>query len=361
MNIQIATEQEKIENDYQEVKRIVIDGVKDDTSSIRHKHLFIEQEDTRQKMFQCSADHLKKHFDCLILAQKVNWCEYPLNISVGLSTISGDEDYIWISFQVNYLEWDKPYSISEFVEIHKKLLSKTLQIEIVEVEDDRDEGIGNFFYFEIIITDLTAPIQQFIDLLLHEAKRIHILALEILENNFNSSSVSFLYKFPKEIRSACNQYLVYFSQFLLDLGIEAYTSITESEENTLFTVTPKDKKEALENIQSALSVYLEASSENVIFISQSNEIAHIQWKANILHLESQIEMSKAIIQAKDQTIQALTFANFQLVSMLPKENKNANDGSEEILGGIASVDDVKFKGVTLKLPEIIRRLRRRFK
>jgi hypothetical protein len=147
------------------------------------------------------------------------------------------------------------------------------------------------------------------------------------------------------------------------LGIEADTLIKENAGKTLFTVTPKDKEHALENIHRALQLYLEAPSENMNSLAPSTDIAHMQWKANILHLRSQIEMSRAIIQAKDEAIEALKIVNYQLLSYLPKkeQTKSEKNDSEEILGGIASVDNLKIKGFTIKLPEIFRRLRRRFK
>lgn len=362
MNIQFVKEREKVEDDFNEVERIIIDGVKDEASSVRHKYLYIEQEKTYQKLLQLSFDELKTHLDYLIYSLNVDWCEYPLYITIALPKMAGDEHFMWVSFEVSYLEWDKPYSISDFIEVHKQFTSQTSRIKFVEVEDARDEIIGNFFYLEIIIDDVKVPVQQYVQLLMQETKDLHLASIEVLKNDFDKVGLSVLYSFPKEVRAACNQYLVYFAQFLSDLGIEADTSIRESADKTLFTVIPKDKKQALENIQKALLLYLEVPSENINLLVPASDIAHMQWKANILHLQSQIELSRAIIQAKDETIEALKIANYQLLSYLPKEeqSKSEKKSSEEILGGIATVDDVKLKGVTIKLPEIIRRLRRRF-
>jgi len=41
--------------------------------------------------------------------------------------------------------------------------------------------------------------------------------------------------------------LIYFAQFLADLGIDATTELKETAADVLFTVTPKDGSEALDS------------------------------------------------------------------------------------------------------------------
>jgi hypothetical protein len=88
----------------------------------------------------------------------------------------------------------------------------------------------------------------------------------------------------------------------------------------------------------------------------------MQWKANIFHLRSQLELSKAMLQAKEETIEALKLAKYKLQSFIPNSSIKEEQESkgEKILGGLATVDSLKLKGVTINLPEILRRLKRRF-
>jgi hypothetical protein len=53
------------------------------------------------------------------------------------------------------------------------------------------------------------------------------------------------------------QYLLYFVQFLEDLGIHATADLQEQARGVLLTVTPQDGREALERIREALDVYLQ--------------------------------------------------------------------------------------------------------
>ena len=71
-----------------------------------------------------------------------------------------------------------------------------------------------------------------------------------------SDEIPLLFEFPREIKNACTQYLVYFSQFLYDLGIDTSIELKESASLTLFKIKPKNKIEALENIMFALNTYL---------------------------------------------------------------------------------------------------------
>jgi hypothetical protein len=63
-------------------------------------------------------------------------------------------------------------------------------------------------------------------------------------------------RFPPAIRTACEQYLLYFVQFLEDLGVSATAEIKEDAKRVLFSVTPTDGCAALQQIREALEVYL---------------------------------------------------------------------------------------------------------
>src|SRR5215469_11433116 len=66
-------------------------------------------------------------------------------------------------------------------------------------------------------------------------------------------SVSKLFTFPAPIKSACEQYLLYFGQFLSDLGIQTQTELAENAARVLFSVTPIDATQALSQIRDALA------------------------------------------------------------------------------------------------------------
>lgn len=183
---------------------------------------------------------------------------------------------------------------------------------------------------------------------------------KLLSEQINKDSILTYYQFPEEKKTPCKQYLIYFSQFLADIGINAELEIKEELHQTLFKVTPQNKSESLDRIKEALEIYLKATNdpefENQIEIQ--NDISAMQWGANVHFLKSQLLISKSLLQAKDATIEALQISNFQFKQMI-ETHDSKKKGSEELIEGFVDVTDVEVKGFKFKLPEILRSLKRR--
>lgn len=173
--------------------------------------------------------------------------------------------------------------------------------------------------------------------------------------------VTTFFQFPPELKTACKQYLVYFAQFLLDIGIEADTEIREELHETLFKIIPKDKGESLERIKEALEIFLNMPGMPNMDaeIAKSGDIAAMQLQANIHHLKGQMMLMQAAMQMKDVTIETLQLSNYQLKEIVEKkESEKAK--TEDIIPGIVAVTKLEGKGLSINLPEILRRLKRRF-
>jgi hypothetical protein len=115
------------------------------------------------------------------------------------------------------------------------------------------------------------------------------------------------FEFPPSIRAACEQYLVYFGQFLEDLGIHADSEIKRHAGSVMFCVTPSDGPTALAAIRDALEAYLQLPTAPELHDARldTRDPALTQLKANVRFLQSQLELSRAIVEAKDATIQAM--------------------------------------------------------
>src|SRR5439155_25128131 len=174
------------------------------------------------------------------------------------------------------------------------------------------------------------------------------------------NSITTFFSFPPEVRTACEQYLLYFSQFLEDLGIRAAAEIKEDAQRVLFSVTPMDGPSALKQVREALDVYLQLPTMNeLIGELQSTEMAVQQLQANVLHLRSQLILANAALVAKHAAIEALQVSNFQYRQLLSSE-KPANREQEKLIGDIVYVTPIETKGVKVDLPSLLRRLKRRF-
>ena len=178
-----------------------------------------------------------------------------------------------------------------------------------------------------------------------------------LAAGIKGNSLMRVFRFPREISVPCEQYLLYFAQFLRDLGIESSAEIRHQADQILFHVIPATGTEALERIAAALNVYLRMSSmpPSLLSSEQNSDIAVAQLRANVLHLQSQLQLAQGTIQAKDASIQLLSIAGFQ-------HEKPADldaDDKEPLLGKAITVTPFRLKGIQFNLPYILRQLRRR--
>jgi len=159
------------------------------------------------------------------------------------------------------------------------------------------------------------------------------------------------FKFPPEVRAPCEQYLMYFGQFLRDLGMSAETHLREEAGSVLFSVTPTEGSEALARIQQALGVYLELPTQvEGLAGGGGAELAVQRLEANILHLRAQLLLSQATVQAHQATIQLLQAAG-AVRQALP---------GTSFLGGAVSLVPIEGHGVRVDLPDLFRRLREYF-
>ena len=85
--------------------------------------------------------------------------------------------------------------------------------------------------------------------------------------------------------------------------------MSQHEEILLFSVIPKDGASALLEIQRALATYLQLPSlpEFAATAAGLPGAAVFQLQANVSFLQSQIELARAVVQAKDAAIQSLKF------------------------------------------------------
>ncbi len=179
----------------------------------------------------------------------------------------------------------------------------------------------------------------------------------------DSEAVLTYFQFPDEIKTACKQYLLYFTQFIADMGIVVDSEIKEELNHTLFKIVPKNKEESLDRIRETLHIYLNAPNDKNFQVqaANQNDIAVRQWEANIYHLKSQLSLATSIIQAKESTIEMLQLSNYQYKQLLESHSAKKESDNEEIIEGIVTVGKYEGKGFSIDFAEILRRLMRTIK
>lgn len=167
-------------------------------------------------------------------------------------------------------------------------------------------------------------------------------------------------------RKSC---LLYFVQFLKDLGVQATADIRHEADDVLFSVTPSNKDEALETIKLALELYLQLPSNPAVSMPSeySMAIPVQQLVANIQHLNTQLMLTQSALQLKDATIQALQTTIVQqrqvltgqiiLDSLQRIETPDRTEDKEQLLGGAVALTKYEGDGFELNVPLIYRWLK----
>jgi len=332
----------------------------------------IDDDATSQEILRYPLAEVFQNINEIRLPFVAEWCDDLETVrlsAAGHRKNKPQNPHLSFEFRFDSEEWARPWSITHFAETIEQTV-KALSLTGISTFRD-EEFVTNDFGFSCEIDNLATTgeeeIQRWIPVLQEIMNDVH----DQLIANTAGNSISQAFRFPAHIATACEQYLIYFGQFLSDIGIEAAVDLSHASDHLLFRVTPKDSKQALEAIRSALNEYLQLPSDPLLQsnLITSNEIAVLQYQANVAHLQSQLTLAQAINQAKDATIQALQLANYQLeqisitVPRLPNPTSKAESksDSEELIDGVLSVKKTEIKGIVVHWPEIVRKLKRRFK
>lgn len=346
--------------------RLSVNGFFDKGAFCSSKGLPIEDvmfydENIKEILSSESIEDLIKYFTKFNWSRKYDWWEGP--IEFGFSNDSQLQHVnLIISLDFEALDWAKLWSINEFTFEFMNVFNTVDQNTTVIFDTNNIDKVTHMIaiYSRVPINELLLRDQ--LERIFSRIKTV----IEITENNLiekiNADSVIMYFNFPDSIKTACNQYLIYFTQFIADLGIDVDSTITEEPNATLFKVTPKDKKDALSKIREALDIYLNAPGSNSfqLQVVDYNDTAVKQWEANVYHLKSQLALANTILQSKDATIEALQLSNYQYKKIIDsKDAITRTDNGEDLIKDIVTVRAYDGKGFTVNFPEILRRLKRK--
>ena len=263
------------------------------------------------------------------------------------------------------VRWKRLWSSSEYLDAFGEVvkLSEIPRISFNKVEDTVWYGFELTFNVHNPKTNVATEVSRYTSLLTQLNERTESL----LSVRVHDGSVVLHFDFPDEVRVPCEQYLLYFVQFLRDLGIEATAELEHEASQVLFAVKPSDAKEALDKIRIALEVYMSLPSTPIDDSSLDSEIAIQRLAANIYHLKGQLSLAHAELQANERTIQAQQFViesqqrllsgEILLESAKDVSNPELSEDKEELLKGALAITKYKGKGFEINLPEVYRRLK----
>lgn len=288
---------------------------------------------------------------------------------VTVHRIAKGQFHVSLRFDFADSDWKRLWSISEYENEFRVIFKQQHLTNISWTQPSDDEVEGNLDELELsfAVQDVDATIEEEAWKHSDELRRLHELTEAALISKLRSDSVVLHFDFPEEVKIPCEQYLLYFAQFLRDLGVEADTALTHEAGQALFTVTPKDKQTALDKIHNALKLYLRLPSSPVS--DTTNEAIAIQrLESNVLRLRSDLKLAAAELQAKNATVQAqqLTISiqqgllSGEIVFDSMKDVTPKSKDTEDLLGGMLSLKKYEGKGFDVDLPEMFRRFKKLF-
>ena len=168
---------------------------------------------------------LKHFFSSLYVADIHPWNPLLKGVEFYFEEFgSGQPQTMRFKFDADGEEWRNMYSMSDYA---RSLAAAALSHndEISYYQQDQD-FLGSGFGLECDIRSMEASVRAEIEYWSDKVRRISETAMELVLKNARPDSVITSFKFPAPVKAACEQYLIYFAQFLNDLGIKAESEIT---------------------------------------------------------------------------------------------------------------------------------------
>lgn len=277
-----------------------------------------------------------------------------------------EESFASLEITLDTGNWVKPYNYNSFKSKFRILCDNTAGFQF----NDLDGMITDAdFAVDYPLVDTNKTLLQIHSDFYHKFKQLVDETVESILIETKEHTLTSIFNFPEDIQAPCEQYLVYFSQFLEDLGIYASTTIKKDAHRVLFTVIPEDSNQALYQIRDALNIYLSLPTQpdSQLILHGATDIGVHQLIANVYHLKSQVIMLQAAQQSNLATIRAQE-ANIQSLNLIVYQQQKQMDktaqeekSQENMFNGIITVKAVEVYGLQVNLPLLVRMLKRKFK
>ena len=211
---------------------------------------------------------------------------------------------ITIVFEPDFDKWQRKYKFPEYCALFNSLWGlNRRKPENLKIETAETTKLILSFRTPLSNKSIKKSV-SFYEKLLRET---HEQTVERLTTKYNEPDISLPFIFPEQIKVSCEQYLLYFAQFLQDLGINATSNIKEESGKVLFSVTPTDDVEALDKIREALAVYLKLPSSPIVYDDSFAAMRLKQQVDNLQHAQRMTEMevrsSQYALRLANQTIE----------------------------------------------------------
>ena len=203
---------------------------------------------------------------------------------------------------INVLEWSSVWKIKDFYNCFIARCLETGRYSCT-AESITDLKISPLYS----IKDTGETLESSMEAFKSDIATIYKAVVTELQTQIPTSenAVSIRFDFPEAVKVPCEQYLLYFAEFLKDVGVDATANLNHEAGATLFTVTPDDKETALDKIREALGVYLclaaDPSAGSISVYDQPTE--NLKMAGNVQSFQMQLMYANAILREREAEIQ----------------------------------------------------------
>lgn len=293
--------------------------------------------------------------------------DIPGNTCISIDNIGNNENIgtieltnETIAFRIWYshLDWNNDWSVKALFDEIKSLYKTDKFYKFKHYKEDLEEEYAAISFYAD--SDLDHSIEGLYNILFPIVEDLHQRALDNIIKKFVDYPFKAQFDFPDHIKHECEQYLSYFGQFLHDLGIESHTETIRKGREILFSVSPKNKDEAIGRISQAFSLFLTMPVLNTDDIRPiSSDVGHLikfqRMAAAVNHLKSQLKLAEATILAQQDHILTLKELNTNaLITSLTKvvQKEKVSDGVT-FFNGLIKINRFEGKGFEVDTPKLI--------
>jgi hypothetical protein len=291
--------------------------------------IYADDYQTSIKLLNCSKHELNE-INVIRLKNWFRWTNFYNYILIEPSYDSkGENQYgqIFITFGLipDAEVWTYPFSFSDFCQEFLNLFNTFVNLRAyADLEFRASSRFGVF----LELGEYNQPTGTIIDYIKNYEKdfeECHNKAIKNLASYKQKKNIYSYFEFPKELKTTCEQYLLYFAQFLQDLGINATSNLKEEAGKVLFSVTPTDDVEALDKIREALAVYLNLPSSPIVYDESFAAMRLQQQIENLQHSQRmavrELQFNEKLLIAQSDTIREKNLTISQQQSVIEQKDK----------------------------------------
>lgn len=168
--------------------------------------------------------------------------------------ISSENEKYCLSYNYyfSHRSWKLPFNIFDFLDVYITELNKC------NFNASYDDDIDISLYIDIPLDKMKEKtIQTLLDDALLEINDCLNKSIDIILNHNSNNVLSFLFDFPPEYKNICSQYLIWFGEFLKNLGVEANVSTKQEHGRTALIISPEENGELLTKIKELFYRYID--------------------------------------------------------------------------------------------------------